>query len=1019
MFKRRAKETRFTAEQIQRWLSWLASRMAARGQTLFQVEDLRSDWVGLGGARTISMTGTVIIATVLSGVLGWLNMAGADPFESSKKGLFFEDWTYFLLFMAPIGLIHALIRARSARAAEVLEPHWPGFKRFLLATLVGAALGGVLGYVLGMTSCEIAGGGLEDSLENGADFGRAGIVSFAFLGAIGSLIGARVARVRSSPNLAVYSSLRSSLACFGGTVLLSAPFFVIAAVWKPDHNDWRWSLLLGGQLLPWIGLFVAMENGGYFLLDHFATRYILRHLNLLPWQLVRLLDTAAERLFLRRVGGSYIFVHRTLLEYFANEYDSSTSENLGDLAPILVGSVIALPVLFAYEFFILRFAVASGLIAAALVFPLLALFATRHRWRSIRSQFNRFLCATIDLRALLLVGAAIGLLLQCVFGVTTDEHVTGGSIALAVAATSLSFVAMRVGTLITFGLFERPISSRVAQILTGSALGTLALTAFIIVAGGTNNPEAPINDSSTLLWITLIPVLIGLACVFTEIDASEYTKGRTIRLLRRRRLGKALAFLVLALAAAPIAIPFLPEKTIEPKFSESRVGDEFRRVIPVTHLPQLILVQIDEPRIATFVVPEYQARLGFYRIELWRGPVPVSEAKAIKSLRQRYAFDYGYEGETIDEFLSPGQYEVIVDGRSIRVPEYADGHPVPTLVQLPALYRVLPYLEIRSMHRVVRFKETICTLSITLKQASPDAYKLTVGNPHDNEYIDWRASKFRAIAMESSEIKRNPDDAAAYRSRAHYFTWFDDYQQSVEDIDHVIELQPSDADAYIDRGNYYVNLRDYEKALSDLNVAVRLAPGNQGAYVTRAGIYNLLAMTSGAYKKGDLNNAIKDANDGLRLASDNEKATLDLRVTALEKRADAYYALGDSQKAIADMKYALSLNDHDATVYNNLGFYYNRLRKYDLALTNLNVAVELDPGNAYLHKNRGRALFGLDQKGEAKADFDEAIRLAPDLAETYWFRADLEEKQGNSTLAANDRRKAINLGYKPRGAKGW
>jgi hypothetical protein len=33
---------------------------------------------------------------------------------------------------------------------------------------------------------------------------------------------------------------------------------------------------------------------------------------------VRFLDHAAERILLRKVGGGYIFVHRMLLEYFAN-----------------------------------------------------------------------------------------------------------------------------------------------------------------------------------------------------------------------------------------------------------------------------------------------------------------------------------------------------------------------------------------------------------------------------------------------------------------------------------------------------------------------------------------------------------------------------------------------------------------------------------------------------------------------------------------------------------------------------
>jgi hypothetical protein len=37
-----------------------------------------------------------------------------------------------------------------------------------------------------------------------------------------------------------------------------------------------------------------------------------------PWNYPRFLDHAHERILLRKVGGGYIFIHKLLLEYFAN-----------------------------------------------------------------------------------------------------------------------------------------------------------------------------------------------------------------------------------------------------------------------------------------------------------------------------------------------------------------------------------------------------------------------------------------------------------------------------------------------------------------------------------------------------------------------------------------------------------------------------------------------------------------------------------------------------------------------------
>ena len=63
-------------------------------------------------------------------------------------------------------------------------------------------------------------------------------------------------------------------------------------------------------------------------LKHFGTRFCLVFNGSTPWNYVRFLDYAAERILLRKVGGGYIFIHRMLLEYFAARYvDPSAKES--------------------------------------------------------------------------------------------------------------------------------------------------------------------------------------------------------------------------------------------------------------------------------------------------------------------------------------------------------------------------------------------------------------------------------------------------------------------------------------------------------------------------------------------------------------------------------------------------------------------------------------------------------------------------------------------------------------------
>jgi hypothetical protein len=65
-------------------------------------------------------------------------------------------------------------------------------------------------------------------------------------------------------------------------------------------------------------LAVGLSCGGLAYVQHFVLRLLLWCTRYMPFGYPRFLDYAAERILLRKVGGGYIFVHRLLLEYFAD-----------------------------------------------------------------------------------------------------------------------------------------------------------------------------------------------------------------------------------------------------------------------------------------------------------------------------------------------------------------------------------------------------------------------------------------------------------------------------------------------------------------------------------------------------------------------------------------------------------------------------------------------------------------------------------------------------------------------------
>ena len=66
-------------------------------------------------------------------------------------------------------------------------------------------------------------------------------------------------------------------------------------------------------LLP---IFFALY-GGMAWCQHWGLRIVLAGGGVLPWRLVPWLEEMVAAGVLRRVGGGYIFLHRSLLEFFA------------------------------------------------------------------------------------------------------------------------------------------------------------------------------------------------------------------------------------------------------------------------------------------------------------------------------------------------------------------------------------------------------------------------------------------------------------------------------------------------------------------------------------------------------------------------------------------------------------------------------------------------------------------------------------------------------------------------------
>ena len=122
---------------------------------------------------------------------------------------------------------------------------------------------------------------------------------------LGGLSGSRTT-AKSRPNQGVWLSLRNAGIA---AVVLAVPLALLTSILR--------DLTYGLGLAILSALIAAALFGGSVFVKHFLLRGLLRLHGSLPWRYGRFLDHAAQLVFLRKVGGGYIFMHRLLQQYFA------------------------------------------------------------------------------------------------------------------------------------------------------------------------------------------------------------------------------------------------------------------------------------------------------------------------------------------------------------------------------------------------------------------------------------------------------------------------------------------------------------------------------------------------------------------------------------------------------------------------------------------------------------------------------------------------------------------------------
>lgn len=330
MFMRRSANQKYSKAQAIHWLTWLARRMVQESQTIFLIEWMQPSLLSTNfqkkiyaivsmlsigfvfGIMSVPITNVIsniivieliirlVLGIILSLLLGLVLVMGYFL-------LYFEELKIEEKIILPITKVDfSWLRARLITKNFIIT-----FTRLIIlwfantlkfylafgfALCIGAGLQGKLIFLIQNLDVNAILLFLFNTLVSII------LAGFCLVTIIGSLKSEK--KVLASPNQGIKNSAK---------IAIFSTLFTAICLWLLRLGKCDLLVFMGIGL----GVFMMTMYGGYACVKHFALRLVLYCSKYIPWNYTDFLDYATERIFLQKVGGGYMFIHRMLLEHFA------------------------------------------------------------------------------------------------------------------------------------------------------------------------------------------------------------------------------------------------------------------------------------------------------------------------------------------------------------------------------------------------------------------------------------------------------------------------------------------------------------------------------------------------------------------------------------------------------------------------------------------------------------------------------------------------------------------------------
>jgi NACHT domain len=330
MFQRRETTQQYSRDKTQRWLTWLAQGMTVASQTVFLIEGLQPSWLSKERQRILDRVESGCIAWLIFGLIFWIfSLLISGVLSRLNRPAIFSlisevnDWRFYLfvvfltslLSVMPYGICVALLTG-DIKPIESMRWSWQEVRNNF-PNILGNGLR--LGLIVGLTSWLFY--ALDFGLFIGLIYGLLHwLTSWLIFCLVGGLISGfqgTGTQQKENPNQGIFrSALNAAIIGISSSVIIGL-FFELSSSSGLSSSDLYFKLSNELSSVRSVGLFSGLFFGGNAVIRHSALRFMLYRRRYAPWNYARFLDYATERLFLQKVGGGYIFVHRMLLEHFA------------------------------------------------------------------------------------------------------------------------------------------------------------------------------------------------------------------------------------------------------------------------------------------------------------------------------------------------------------------------------------------------------------------------------------------------------------------------------------------------------------------------------------------------------------------------------------------------------------------------------------------------------------------------------------------------------------------------------